>query len=79
MDTKFPSKKLNLFVTGSYTVTRSLVDSDIISLSSFLIWRIGLISLETGVQTNRSASTSATGTNALLSTYYYATLRRALF
>jgi hypothetical protein len=85
MDMKFPAQKLNFFATGSYAITRSLVDSEMLALNSFLTWRIGLIFLDTGMQISRSASKggsnvkNGTETNALLSQYYYMTLRRSLF
>ena len=79
MDMKFPAQKLNFFASGSYSATRSLVDSDMLSLNTFLTWRIGLIFMDTGVKASRSASKNGADTNALISKYYYVTLRRALF
>ena len=79
MDMKFPAQKLNFFASGSYSATRSLVDSDMLSLNTFLTWRIGLIFMDTGVKASRSASKNGADTNALIYKYYYVTLRRALF
>jgi hypothetical protein len=78
-DIKFPSKNLNLFVSGSYFLIKALVDSDIRSLNAYLNWRVGLISVDLGVQTSRNETKTATSSDALMSNYYYFTLRRALF
>jgi hypothetical protein len=79
MGKKFPEKKLNVFATGAYSIMRSNVNSDILSLNAYLIWQIGVLSVNTGAQVSRSTSQTSTGTGSLISQSVYVTLSRTLF
>ncbi len=79
MDMKFPLHNLNYFLATSYYETRSLIDSNMLSLNSYLIWNVGLLSLNGGMQLSRSESMLPEGKTSLVAQYYYVTLNRKLF
>jgi hypothetical protein len=79
LDRKLPRNNLNLFITGSYFLTKSAIDSDTLSLNTYLTWRLGLLSISGGAQLSRSESEVLAGSASRLAQYYYLTVARKLF
>lgn len=79
LDFRFPQNNLNFFMAGSYSVTRSAVDSTFLSVNSYLTWQLGLLSVNAGVQLSRTESLQSTANVTMASQYYYVTLNRKLF
>ena len=75
----FPRNNMNLFIAGSYSVSKSLVDSDSLSLNAALTWHVGLLSVNGGAQLSRAESKPPTGIVVLNTQYYYLTVTRKLF
>jgi hypothetical protein len=79
LDKRFPLSNLNLFIAGSYYITRSAVDSTTLSINSYLIWQLGLLSVNAGALISRSETIQSDTNVVLASQYYYVTLTRKLF
>ncbi len=79
VDRRFPRDNLNVFATASYTRSRSYAEVDTRTVTSYAIWRVGLLTVNGGVQLNRSESDSPSGRVVLAWQYYYVTVNRKLF
>ena len=75
----FPRNHTNFLVSGSYSLTDAVIDSDAMSINSYLTWQVGLLSLNGGAQVSRSESKAPTGNVTMVSQYYYVTVTRKLF
>jgi len=79
LDMKFPSKHLTLFAIGTYATTRSIIDSDVLSLNSYANWSFGLLSVAGGAQISRFESRYSSTRTTFGSANYYVTVTRKLF
>jgi hypothetical protein len=79
VDKRIPSENLSFFITASITRNRSFIVVDTYSVNTYLSWKVGLLTVNGGVQTSRSESMLSTGKAVVASQYYYLTLNRKLF
>ncbi len=79
MDRRFPGKNVTVYMSLSYYMFRSIIDSDRMSFNSYATWQMGLLSVNGGAQLSRSETMYATGRTSLTSQNYYVMLSRKLF
>ena len=79
LDYRIPSVNLMLYVTTSYYATRSVIDSDTLTLNTYATWQKGLLSITGGVQISAIDTTYATGRTSNYGDYVYLNLNRKLF
>jgi len=79
MDRRLPGKNVTVFMSFSYYMFRSIIDSDRMSFNTYATWQMGLLSVNGGAQLSRSETLYATGSTSLTSQNYYVMLSRKLF
>ena len=79
MDMRFSGTNITAYMSASYFKFQSLIDTNRMSFNAYATWQLGLLSVNGGVQLNRTETLYATGTTSLESQYYYVMLSRKLF
>ncbi len=74
-----PRQKMTASLTGYYSQRLATFDTDLYSLTGNLSWKIGLLTVDTGLTLNDAETTGGSGKQTQTSEFFYLTLRRKLF
>jgi hypothetical protein len=78
-DRRFPLHNLNLFLTAYYYRVRSFVYEDSLTVNTYAIWQLGLLTVNGGIALMRDETAIGSDKTVRLSQYYYVTVSRKVF
>ena len=74
-----PRQKMTASLTAYYSQRLATFDTELYSITGNLSWKIGLLTMDTGLTLNDAETTGGNGKQTQTSEFFYFTLRRKLF